>query len=114
MFRLARCFAGAALASMLLVGCAPLLTPECPPLPSGQDQPRAVDCQDAAAVALERLGDHQGIIRTQVVLGDFRPLVGGATSDAHVVFTYRDGARVAVPLYLTDAGSLIADEPAAY
>jgi hypothetical protein len=101
---------------VLLGGCASLPAPECPPTPSPADSQVAVDCADAVDAAADHLpAEHPEVVRVQVVPGDYRPIFGGFGSAAHVVFTYPDGLRVAVPIFVDDTtGELIPDEPGEY
>jgi hypothetical protein len=73
------------------------------------------DCAETVRTAVEQLPrDHPRIVRVQVVQGDFRPVFFGG-SDAHVVFAYIDGSRVAVPLYADDTtGDLLPGEAGPY
>lgn len=79
-------------------GC--LLGPgaECPSLPAGLDG--RLDCPRAVAAAWGKLeDDDRPIRRVQLVPGDFRATTGWRTGyTAHVVFTFEDGDRLAVPL----------------
>jgi hypothetical protein len=62
-----------------------------------------VDCADAVDTAADQLpAGRPEVVRVQVLPGDFRPIVGGHGSAAHVVFTYSNGSRTAVPLYTDD------------
>ena len=105
-----------AVVALIVGGCSSLPTPECPPSLSALGSQVTVDCDDAVAAAAPELpADHPKVVRVQVVPGDFRAVYGGFGSDAHVVFTYSTGSRVAVPLYVEDTtGELIPDEIGSY
>jgi hypothetical protein len=94
MSRLTAAFVGLAIS---MSACSGLPDAECPP-----PQQLRFDCREAVAAAVAQLpSGHPNVVRVQVVRGDFRAVLHGG-SDAHVVFTYADGSRVAVPLIADD------------
>jgi hypothetical protein len=99
----------------LLAACSSMPQPECPAPSDLEGMLPTVDCGEAVTAAAEQLpDDHPEVVRIQVVPGEFRPILWGPAG-AHVVFTYTDSHRVAVPLYLDDTtGDLIAEEVADY
>jgi hypothetical protein len=89
--------------------CSSLSKAECPP---GQEL--RFDCGEAVAAAVAQLpSGHPKVVRVQVVRGDFRAVLHGG-SDAHVVFTYAGGSRVAVPLMADDTGRPLPGEAEPY
>jgi hypothetical protein len=72
-------------------------------------------CSTAVSTAVTQLpSSHAAIVRVQVVRGDFRPVTYGGSLE-HVVFSYSDKSRVAVPLYVdTATGEMVPGELGAY
>jgi hypothetical protein len=114
----------ALLTMLVLAGCARgTPSPECAPERLAQDA--ALPCDEAVRAAVAALPDGAlEITRVQVVVGSATPwgcgrqLAGPGTDDAlftceHVVFTYADGARQYVQLWLWN-GTLRVASPAPY